>query len=644
MNFLTPLAFGLAALLPVIVALYLLKLRREEYRVSSTYLWRTMVRDTAANAPWQRLRPNLLLLVQLLFLAALILALARPFVWSESAAGSHLILVIDTSASMGATDVKPNRLGAALASARRLIESLPASARVTMIEAGSQVRVPVSGASGGAAALAALTTLRAGLSGADFGSALTLASAIAAREPDSEVVILSDGHVTLPEQLTLPGRVRYIPIGQDSENQAIGAFSIETDSAGRNSSIFVQAINYGTQTAQRRLVVYADGQLLAARDVTLLPGKPQPISIPVPISNTQVIEASLEGQDALTADDHAWAAPPSGDKIAINLIGPGNRFLEIAIGLMSNVELPVTSSISYPVNQPASSQQPVTSNEKQVTSLTIFDSLIPTGTLPGGNLIFIAPPRSTELFSVTGRIDAPAPAPLMANDPLLSNLDPLDVRQVAVQSAARIPLPAWGRAALIDGKTGAPLLIIGEQGGRRLAVLAFDLRKSDLPLRVAFPILMANLIDALAPGGAGGIPADVEPGRPVVIPAPLQARAIAIRAPDGREYTLSPSEGRVLFEQTNQVGVYQAAWQDDASQSHAMGRFAVNLFNAGESDIAPRQTLPLSGASSAAQDALPRARDEQWRLEAWAALALLVVEWLLSHRGQLTRLFGMVNG
>src|SRR5512147_2236894 len=90
MSFLTPLAFALAALLPVIVALYFLKLWREEQPISSTYLWRTLVRDTAANAPWQRLKPNLLLLLQLLFLLALILALARPFTWSASAAGSHL--------------------------------------------------------------------------------------------------------------------------------------------------------------------------------------------------------------------------------------------------------------------------------------------------------------------------------------------------------------------------------------------------------------------------------------------------------------------------------------------------------------------------------------------------------------------------
>src|SRR5512135_650421 len=260
MNFLTPLAFALAALLPIIVALYFLKLRREEQRISSTYLWRTLVRDTAANAPWQRLKPSWLLLLQLLFLIALILALARPFTWSEAAAGSHPILVIDTSASMGAMDVKPNRLAEASAAARRLIEGLPNSTRVTLIEAGAQVRVPVSGADDPAAAISALNEVQPGLSGADMASALTMAAAIAAREPDSEVVIVSDGRVTLPDNLTLPGRVRYIPIGQDNDNQALGAFSLQFEAGGRSLTAFVQVVNYGTRDVQRRLSVYADGQ------------------------------------------------------------------------------------------------------------------------------------------------------------------------------------------------------------------------------------------------------------------------------------------------------------------------------------------------------------------------------------------------
>ena len=67
MSLLTPLALlGAAIVGPLIVAMYLLKLRREDRPVSSTFLWQRMVRDVEANAPWQKLRRSLLLLLQLL--------------------------------------------------------------------------------------------------------------------------------------------------------------------------------------------------------------------------------------------------------------------------------------------------------------------------------------------------------------------------------------------------------------------------------------------------------------------------------------------------------------------------------------------------------------------------------------------------
>ncbi|RPI28785.1 MAG: VWA domain-containing protein, partial [Chloroflexota bacterium] len=133
MNFLAPAAFILTLLLPVIVALYLLKLRRTEQVVSSVFLWRRMVRDVEANAPWQRLRRNLLMFLQLLFLAALILALAQPFTWMEGASGQAVILIIDTSASMAATDTPPSRIEAAKNQARQLVDGLPDDARVPVI-------------------------------------------------------------------------------------------------------------------------------------------------------------------------------------------------------------------------------------------------------------------------------------------------------------------------------------------------------------------------------------------------------------------------------------------------------------------------------------------------------------------------------
>ncbi len=631
MQFLTPLAFALAALLPIIIALYFLKLRRTEQRVSSTYLWRTLVRDTAANAPWQKLKPNLLLLLQLLFLIALIVALARPFVWGDTAASSHLILVFDTSASMRATDVAPTRLNEAISQARGLLQNLPNDARVTVIDAGASVRVPVSGATDKNAAYSALENLRAGLGETDMASALTLAATIAENEPDAELVILSDGHFSLPENISVPSRAQFIPVGNARNNQAFGAFSLSGEGGGQALTAFLQLVNYSDQPVTRRLVLRNEkGQLVTARDVTLAPMKAQAVTISdlpadAGVDFTPSFTANLEGNDFLALDDRAFAVVPLRDRVNVRVVTEGNRFLETALSLMPNVAM-TTVKASDVITE--------TSNVKRETSLTLLDSAIPTATLPSGNLLFIAPPRATEFFSVTGRIEAPVAVAVNPDDAITRYVD---LRDVAIQDASKIELPKWGRAVLADRATGAPLLIVGESDGRRIGILAFDIRHSDLPLRVAFPLLMANLLDALIPGGASGIAANVEPNHALAVTVSPETNAVIIRAPDGNEFAHIPSQGRVVFNETTQLGVYEIFSRDAENKTERIGRFAVNALNANESDITPRADLQLRGGETKTNVELPRARNEWWTPLAWLALVVLITEWLLAYRGQLAR-------
>src|SRR2546429_2455502 len=113
MPFIAPLALAGLAFVPLVLAFYLLKLRRDERPVPSTLLWQRLVADVEANAPWQRLRRSLLLLLQLLLVLVLVLLAARPFLERPAGLARDLILIVDTSASMGATDVPPDRLAAA---------------------------------------------------------------------------------------------------------------------------------------------------------------------------------------------------------------------------------------------------------------------------------------------------------------------------------------------------------------------------------------------------------------------------------------------------------------------------------------------------------------------------------------------------
>ncbi|MEM7797848.1 MAG: BatA and WFA domain-containing protein, partial [Chloroflexota bacterium] len=140
MSFLTPFFLLLALLAVPIIIMYMLRLRRQEIVVSSTFLWEKLVRDREANAPWQRLRRNILLILQLIILALLVFALARPFLRLPSVVNRSVVVLLDGSPSMQATDTAeggfPIRFDAAKAEVNRLIRSLSGGNQMTIIQVG----------------------------------------------------------------------------------------------------------------------------------------------------------------------------------------------------------------------------------------------------------------------------------------------------------------------------------------------------------------------------------------------------------------------------------------------------------------------------------------------------------------------------
>src|SRR5687768_13845323 len=99
-------AAAAAIVIPSLLVLYFLKLRRKEADVPSTLLWRKSIQDLQVNAPFQKLRKNLLLLLQMLLLLLLLLALSRPIMNYTPGAGAVSVIAIDRSASMTANDIE----------------------------------------------------------------------------------------------------------------------------------------------------------------------------------------------------------------------------------------------------------------------------------------------------------------------------------------------------------------------------------------------------------------------------------------------------------------------------------------------------------------------------------------------------------
>ncbi len=687
MTLLAPLALLGLVFVPLIVAFYLLRLRRHERTVSSTFLWQALVRDVEANAPWQRLRRSLLLLLQLLVVVALVLVVARPS--GERAAGlaRDLVLVVDASASMAARDVFPDRLTAAKRAAITALAELPADGRVSVVAAAESARVVANEASDRGRVTRAIESIEQSTAPGRLAEALTLAGDLAERARGAEILIVTDDAASAAPDVELAVPVRVLTVGAERDNQAIAALAVRSDPSGLERTVFVSIANYSDARVVRRLRILADGSPITARDLPMEAVSRADVVIDELPEGTRVVEAQLaeipaaEGgaapgpPDLLALDDRAWAIVPPDRIRRVLLVGPGNAYLQTAFALLPNVELYGATAAEY---------EGTTGKDR--FDLFVFDGHLPEE-LPEAAILAIAPPATSPLGTVTGTLTDPPIGQGAAAEPLLRNVD---LSRLHIAEAQRMELPDWARLVL-PGSGAAPLIYSGLREGSVTAIITFDLRLSDLPLQVAWPILATNLAGELLGLAPGGVE-PVAPGSPVELPLPPGTAALRVTRPDGSVAELAPGGSgatTVTWVETRQLGVYRVERIPEADEGggpQASGAeatptasappsgpapatspssgaspsdgvlpagpedepayFAVDLFSVEESNISAGDgTRLVALGTAAAPDAAPAgvARDEWWPLLVLAVLALLLVEWLVYERDGARRIGAAVR-
>ena len=483
----------------------------------------------------------------------------------------------------------------------------------------------------------------------------------------------------MPSGLDAP--VRVLQVGREANNQAIVALAVRTQPNNLSHSAFVSIANLGLERVERRIEVYADGDLREARTVTLEPQVRTDVAIDdiddpdvpatvVEVRLTNADEAATTAADPLALDDRAWAIIPPAQLRTILLVSDGDPYLETALSYLPDTELYGVTPAEYgPETKP------------ELFDLIIFEGTLP-AELPDKPILAIAPTRTSELGTVSGTLTNPGIGSLNPDDPILRYVD---LSTVHIAESKRLEAPAWAKT-VIPGPGGAPLLYAGTRDGLPTAVLAFEPRRSDLPLQVAFPVLLANLAGQLLGGSA--TPADaVAPGAPVTLSIPDGAAGVRVERPDGSvDELVAPTQdaSTVTFSRTDLLGVYtvralagpdaSAAPSDGASPSasaspsvapaspgasptfrpadpDAPAQFAVDLLDVDESRIAPGDAAALTalgapvaspgtgtGGTATPPVERPNARDELWIPIVLIALLVLTAEWLVYERDTLARL------
>ena len=621
MSFLAPAAFTALAIAIPILLLYMLRLRRREVLISSTFLWRQVVQDTEANTPWQRLRRNLLLFLQLLILLLLVLALTRPFITVPTISAGKVALLLDASASMRANDVDgETRFAAALEQAHQIVSNMNPQDFISLIRV-ADIAEPLTGYTADKNELRrALDSMTVSSGPGDWDTALTLAAAGAAGAENFSIVMISDGGVgaatSLPANIPQP---IYVPIGESADNVAITALATRA-LAGQAPQLFAQVTNYGDEAAEISLVIRLDDVLRLSRSGAIPPRSQLPIPFDEPISEPfETLSATLtfdnDVRDFLSLDDRAWTVQNEVNTRRVYYVSQtGNLFLEQVLRSLPGVQTFRGNAENRRLPADA-------------FDLYVFDSWLPNA-LPEGDMLLINPLNSTPLFTIGGLLDATDEIEVSAEESPITvfvDLDEMSLLQY------RSVVAAWAQP-LIQAPQAA-VLLAGEVNAQQVAILPFDLRDSNLPLLIAFPVLMANLIDWFSPADIVPLPDGLSVGDVLVISPPLHAESVRITAPDGSAREL-PVEGEPLaYTDTGQLGLYLLEILQAGEVTQAQ-HFAVNLFATGESDIAPvpEAELRLGGGLVAAEAGEQLGLQEFWKWLAAAALLLLAIEWIVYHR------------
>jgi Mg-chelatase subunit ChlD len=656
MSFLAPLSLlWLALIAPMIILLYLLKLRRREVEVSSVYLWRQVIRDVQANAPLQKLRKNLLLLLQLLLLTALIVAVARPFLTVRALGGENVIVILDGSASMQSRDEGGSRFDAARRAARKMVDGMGRGDAMMVVLATARTRVLAPFTSDRSELRAALDRARPGDTATNLRDALALSisagrSRRAQRSDTNQIYILSDGAFEALDDLSTEGvRIDFLKFGRRAENVGIVAMDVRRSFAeGQTVQAFVAIHNAGAQSRTCVLSLLRDDQLVDAREVRIPARGNTAEVIPVPRGDRGLLEARIDLRDDLDVDNVAYAQLAPRREVNVLLVSAGNFFLEKALVLDPDVNVTRVSPGGYAgqsgydvviFDRCAPGDRPPTTDDRRPTT----EAMSRGGPLGPGNLLYVGASGAGSPVAVTGRATHPTILDVKAHPVTRFVSFP---NALAIERALTARPLGWGMT-LVEANTG-PLVVAGEREGRRALYVGFDVDRgnSNLGLKVAFPIFVVGAVQWLAarPGSesgrqvrAGGVvPIDAPPevalpsGSRGSLPALGRAgggvRTVTVTDPDGRRFSV-PVQGRTaLFDATERRGIYTATIGKERR------RFAVNLLSSAETDTRPADRIALGARTLGGNTQGVRTTREAWRWLAVLAVALLALEWLVYHR------------
>lgn len=612
-------AWFLLSLIPLVI-LYFLKLKRPRLEISSLALWQSVLNDQRVNSPFQKFRRNLLLLLQLLLLLLVILALMQPFISAGPETAEFVPVLIDCSASMSSKvrGSDQTRLDLAKERAEAMIDNLRGDGKIALFAFATGGRRVTEFTDDKQILKRALDKIQPTHRSSKLDEVLRMAEAYSRTSPIERVVVITDGNLKEQVDFELPFKLDVQRIESGGDN--IGITEMNARRSGPESwDIFVRVGSSTGEPVYGDLTLAMNGQIIGRETVEATGEDSERVVFSVNASEAALLQATLEpsGFDSLELDNTVYLNLPRPRPLRI-WTAPELYSWQHALGVMPEIE--VDSGV-----EPGAPEYDLIVTDSEDLKGTHAPIVIHTG---------VVPTEVSDLVSVSQVDVNEAPVEIVSwveTAPLLRHVRLRDV-QIAEQArfsenATSQKLEERGYEVLIHGNAG-PLMLQRRRGLETDFYFLFHTDRSTLPYRIAFPILVSNVIESALQQASLSEVAAAPTG---VLPTlNVDAdRDFSVVAPDGSSTTFHSSQNGLLAGvQAETVGRYIIKDGDETVLSLGTG-----LLSSLETSLRSVEELSFAELTVETGDSelIESDRDLWWTL-ALIAFGFLLLEWWYFQR------------
>lgn len=612
-------AWFFLAVIPLVV-LYFLKLKRPRLEIPSLALWQSVVNDQRVNSPFQKFKRNLLLLLQLIMLCLLILALMQPFISAGPETTDFLPVLVDCSASMSSTvdDSGRTRLDVALEQTEGMIDNLRGNGKIALFSFSSGGRRITEFTDNKRILRRGLAQIQPTHRASKLDEVLRMADAFSRTAPVERVVVITDGNLNDRVDFELPFELDVQRVAEGGSNLGITEMSARR-SGPQSWDIFVRISASTEDPVLGDLKLFQNGKLVGKEAVSASTEDAERIVFTVDADSDALLQAQLEvsNSDSLSIDNEVWLTLPKPRPLRCR-ISPELYSWQHAVGVQEDVEIdsaPDPSSPEYDV---------IVSDSEDLRGVTapvnVYNGVLPSDI---SDLVTI---KDVDVASSDIQIvDWTRTAHLLRH----VRLRDVQIGQETSYSegATSQDLEERGYEVLIHGSNG-PLMLQRRRGLETDYYFLFNTDRSTLPYRIAFPILVSNVIQA---GMRQASLSEVSASPTGVLP-PMSFEAdrdYRVVGPDGSSDVIaSTSSGLLTGVPAGTVGKYEIFDGSDLVASVGTG-----LLSQQETSLAPVEELKFTEVAVKTDTAKKVQSDmDLWWTLAFLAFLFLLVEWWYFQR------------